>query len=87
VFPYSLTRLKNSLAFQFIAFRLNEAARFNLTTQAEPFHHLVITLYVRALEVIEQASALRDHLEQAAPRVVVLLVCFEMLCQLADALA
>ncbi len=87
MFPYSLTRLKNSTAFQFIAFRLHEATQFNLTTQAETFHHLMITLYVRALEVIKQASTLRDHLKQAAPRVIVFLVCFEMLCQLTDALA
>jgi hypothetical protein len=66
---------------------LFDSTQLNLTTQSEPFHHLVITLDVRALEVIEQASALRDHLEQSAPRVVVLLVCFEMLCQLTDALA
>ncbi len=62
-------------------------SRFNLTTQAKPFHHFVITLYVRALQVIKQTSALRDHLEQPAPRVIVFLVCFEMFREMVDALA
>ena len=44
-------------------------------------------LYILALEVVEQTSALRDHLEQAAPRVVIFLVCLEMLGQLLDPLA
>ncbi len=60
-------------------------ARKLLTTQAKTADDLVIALYVRALEVVQQTPALRDHLEQAAPRVVVL--GFEMLGQLVDALA
>ena len=47
----------------------------------------MISIDVPAFEIVEQAPALRDHLEQAAPRVVVFLVCFEMLRQLGDALA
>ena len=58
-----------------------------LTTQPETADDLVIALYVYALEVIEKTSALRDHLEQAAPRMIILLMGLEMLGQLVDALA
>ncbi len=58
-----------------------------LTAQAQTADHLVIALNVRALEVIQQTSALRDHLKQAAPRVIVLLMSLEMLGQLVDSLA
>jgi hypothetical protein len=61
--------------------------RLSLTTQAKTADHLVIALYIRALEVIQQTPALRDHLEQAAPRVIIFLVGFEMLGQLVNALA
>ena len=57
-----------------------------LAAQAEPTDKSVIAFYIAALEVIEQTSALRDHLEQAAPRVVIFLVCFEMLREFVDAL-
>jgi hypothetical protein len=57
-----------------------------LATQAETIDDLVIALYVYALEVIEKTSALRDHLEQAAPRMIIFLMRLEMLGQLADSL-
>ena len=47
----------------------------------------MVTFDVRTLQVIEQTPSLRDHLEQAAPRVVIFLVCLEMLGQFRDALA
>jgi len=47
----------------------------------------MIALNVYALEVIEKTSALRDHLEQAAPRMVIFLMRLEMLGQLINALA
>ena len=62
-------------------------SRLTLTAQAQTADHLVIALNVRALEVIEQTPALRDHLQQAAPRVIVFLMGFEMIRQLVDALA
>jgi len=33
-----------------------------LTAQAQPAHDLVVALYVRLLQIIEQAPSLRDHL-------------------------
>jgi len=46
----------------------------------------VVLLYVRLLQVIEQTSAMRDHLEQAASRMVVLLMYLEMLGEFVDTL-
>ncbi len=47
----------------------------------------MVSLDVRALQIIQQAATLRDHLEQAAPRVVVLFVDFEVLGKLVNSLA
>jgi len=47
----------------------------------------VITLDIGPLEVVEQTSTLRDHLQQAAPRMVIFLMGFEMLGELVDARA
>jgi len=47
----------------------------------------MVTLDVGAFEVVQKTSALRDHLEQAAPRMVIFLVRFEMLGQLVNSLA
>jgi hypothetical protein len=58
-----------------------------LTTQAETSDDLVITLDIYALEVVQQTSALRDHLEQTAPRVVIFLMRPEVLGQFVNALA
>src|SRR5438270_741686 len=57
-----------------------------LAAQAELADESVIPFDVSTLEVVEQAPALRDHLEQPPARVVVLLVSLEVLGQLVDAL-
>jgi hypothetical protein len=49
-----------------------------LPAKAETSHYLVVAFNVCALQIIQQTPALRDHLEQAAPRVVVLFVDFEV---------
>ena len=58
-----------------------------LSTKAKASHYLVVALDVRTLQIIEQTAALRDHLEQAPPRVVILLMDFEMFGELVDPLA
>jgi len=47
----------------------------------------VVAFDIRFLQVIEQTTSLRDHLQQAAPRMVIFLVCFEMFGQVVDTLA
>jgi len=47
----------------------------------------MVALNVCALQVIQQAPALRDHLKQTAPRMVVLFVELEMFSQFIDSLA
>ena len=47
----------------------------------------MVALDVCTLQIIEQTAALRDHLEQAPPRVVILLMDFEMFGELVDPLA
>jgi hypothetical protein len=49
-----------------------------LPAKSETRHYLVVAFNVCAFQIIEQTPALRDHLEQAAPRVIVLLVGFEV---------
>ena len=55
-------------------------------TQPESSNDFVVLLYVRLLQVIEQTSPMRDHLEQAPPRMIVLLMCLEMLGEFVDSL-
>ena len=57
-----------------------------LPAQAQPIHYLVIAFNVRTLQVIQQTPSLRDHFQQAAPRMIVLLVSLEMLSQLVNSL-
>ena len=59
---------------------------FRLTTQAQSSNDFVVLLYVNAFQVIEHASALRDHLQQAAPRMIVLLMRLEMFGEFVNAL-
>ena len=59
---------------------------FRLMTQSESSHDFVILLYVRLLQVVEQTSAMLDHLQQPASRMVVFLVCLEVLGEFANAL-
>jgi hypothetical protein len=47
----------------------------------------VVLAYVRLLQVIEQTSAMLDHLQQAAPRMIVLFVRLEMLGEIVNSLA
>ena len=70
-----------------VSFRRPSPQAPRLATQAETAHNLVITLYIFAFEVVQKTPALRDHLEQAAPRMVIFLVRLEMLRQLVNALA
>ena len=58
----------------------------SLATEFQAADQFMVLLNIPALEVIEQATTLRDHLEQPAPRVIVFLVRFEMLGELVDAL-
>jgi hypothetical protein len=58
-----------------------------LTAQSQSTHDFVVTLDVRLLQVIEQAPALRDHLQQSPARMIVFLVDLEMLGEFVDSLA
>ena len=60
---------------------------FLLSTKAKASHYLMVALDVCTLQIIEQTASLRDHLEQAAPRVIVLFMDFEMFGELVDPLA
>ena len=57
-----------------------------LTAQTQTGHDFVVALNVRLLQIIEHASSLRDHLQQAATRMIVFLVYLEMLGKFVDAL-
>src|SRR3954471_6281467 len=61
-------------------------ARKRLTANAELIDQRLVAPLIGALEVIEQLAALRDHLEKAAPRVVVFHVSLEVLGQRVDPL-
>ena len=54
--------------------------------QAERVDQLAVAVEVLALQVIEQRAALADHLQQATPAVVVLVVVLQVLGQVRDAL-
>jgi len=58
-----------------------------LFAKAQTSHYLVVSLDVRALQIIQQTATLRDHFEQAAPRVVVFFVDFEVFGKLVDSFA
>ena len=47
----------------------------------------MVALNVRTLQVIQQTPSLRDHFQQAAPRMIILLVRLEMLSQVGNSLA
>ena len=63
-----------------------EKAAGALAADAELLDDRLVAWLVLALHVIEQLAALRDHLEQAAPRMVVLGVGLEVLGEVGDAL-
>jgi hypothetical protein len=54
--------------------------------QSQSSHDFVVLLDVRLLQVVEQLSAMLDHFQQSAPRMIVLLVSLEMFGEFADAL-
>ncbi len=56
-----------------------------LTAQTETANQAMIRFDVAAFQIIEHTSALRDHLEQAAPRMIIFLVGSEMVGQFVDA--
>ena len=58
-----------------------------LSSEAETSDYLVVAFNVCTLQIIEQTPALRDHLEQAAPRVIVLFMDLEVFGKLVDSLA
>jgi len=62
------------------------AAKF-LLAQAEFADDALVTLGIVFLEVVEQAATLADQHEKTAARTVIFLVRFEVLRQLANALA
>ena len=86
----SVTGLRKARAFLLLRDRSVSLAfsffRSQLTTQTQPSHDFVVMLYVRPFQVIEHTSALRDHLQQAAPRMIVLLMRLEMLGEFVNAL-
>src|ERR1700682_1649203 len=57
-----------------------------LLPDPKPVDQLAVTGRILGLQIIEQPPPLPDQLEQAAPRVVVFLVRFEMLGEVVDAL-
>ena len=58
-----------------------------LPPQTQSIHYLVVALNVRPLQVIQQTPSLRDHFQQAAPRMIILLVSLEVLGQFVNSLA
>jgi len=57
-----------------------------LPAQTQTANHLVVAFDIRAFQVIQQTPALRDHFQQAAPRMIVLLVGLEMLSEVVNPL-
>lgn len=57
-----------------------------LTAQTQTINYLVVAFYIGALQVIQQTSALRDHFQQAAPRMIVLFMGLEMLREVVNSL-
>jgi hypothetical protein len=57
-----------------------------LIPQAQFLDDLPVTVDIRALQVIEEAATLSDHLEEATATVVILLVGAEVVRQIVDAL-
>ena len=57
-----------------------------LLTDTKLFDSSSVSLNVLLLEIVKKVSSLTDHLEQTASGVVVLLVCLEVFCEVADSL-
>jgi hypothetical protein len=58
-----------------------------LPAQSQPTYHLVVSLDINPLQVVEQTSALLDHLQQSSARVIILLMRLEVLGEFVDSLA
>lgn len=54
--------------------------------QSQSSNDFVILLDVRLLQVIEQTSTVLDHFQQSASRMIVFLVCLEVLGEFGNAL-
>src|SRR5690606_23954930 len=72
-------------ALQECSARLN-AGRYALSTKTETLDERAVAVDVDVLQVTQQATALTDEQEQATARVVVVLVCLEVLGEVLDAL-
>jgi hypothetical protein len=57
-----------------------------LMAQSQSSHDFVVLLDVCLLQVVEQLSALLDHFQQSAPRMIVLFVSLEMFGEFANPL-
>src|SRR5262249_49863402 len=57
-----------------------------LAAQTEVVDQVLVAIEILALQVVEEAAALADHLEQAAARVVIFVVGLEVLGEMRDAL-
>jgi len=67
-------------------FYLPNLGSITLPAQSQSSHYFVITPDVRLLQIFEQFSSLLDHLQQAATRMIILLVNLEMLLEFVDSL-
>jgi len=56
-------------------------------SQTQLFHNFVIPLDIDFLQIRKQTTPLLDHLQQPAPRMMVLLMRLEMLGKFGDSLA
>ena len=56
-------------------------------SQTQLFHNFVIPLDIDFLQIRKQTTPLLDHLQQPAPRMMVLLVRLKMLGKFGDSLA
>ena len=63
------------------------ALRSQLLADAQAANQIGVALGVLALQVVQQAAALADQLEQAAARVMIFRVRLEVLGEIADAFA
>ncbi len=62
------------------------AARTSLAADAEALDQRLVALFVAAFDIVEKLATLRNKLQQAAARMIILHVRLEMLCEIGDAL-
>jgi len=86
----SVTGLRRARAFSYVEIEVSlvflVSSGEQLTTQTQSSNDFVVLLYVRLFQVIKHTSALRNHLQQSAPRMIIFLVRLEMLGELVNAL-